>query len=247
MVDLQIKFATHDHVEDIWKIIRSSFDGPQSQYVAIGQPGYSLYLHDLLNNSNTGPKLMVLAMVHGQVAGFADITINRDSPNFLTRIAVKSDFRGYGVAGLTMSEIQRTYGTRNEWELDVFQENTGARRLYESFGFAVTSTNKWLGRMLPLRAGVDDGMIQSHAEDPTYSRYGFTNIDIQGHNISIAGAAVRCREIDLFLDDSFLAKVQQKFPKVNRTFIVFDEADDRLSSRADVFEIGRSDRMAGSF
>lgn len=246
MADLQIELATQQHIDGIWRILESSFGGPQSQYVAVGQPGYKQYLHDLLSKKKTGTKMLIVGEIDGQIAGFADVTIDHKGSNFLTRIAVKPDYRGYGVARRMMHKIQQAYGVENRWELDVFHANTGARRLYESLGFQIISTALWLGRLLPAQptAAGDDLLAQL---DPSYVRYGFTNTHIQGYEVSVAGTAVRCRTTDIFLNDELLAEVQRQFPKIDRAFIVLNDSDDRLASLTNVFEIDQSHRMVGEF
>lgn len=246
MVDLHIELATQHHIEGIWRILEASFDGPQSQYVAVGQPGYKRYLHDLLSNKKTGTKMLIVGVTDGQIAGFADVTIDRKGPNFLTRIAVNPDYRGYGVARRMMHKIQQAYGVENRWELDVFHANAGARRIYESLGFQIISTALWMGRLLPLQP-TSHGENLPAQPDPSYFRYGFTSTKIQGHQVSVAGTAVRCRTTDLFLNEELLAELQNQFPRVDRAFIVLNASDDRLASITGVFEIDHSHRMVGSF
>lgn len=243
MIDLQLELATPKHLDDLYKIIKTSFNEPQSRYLAIGQPGYKHYLRDLLPKNGSGPQLLFAGTIDGEIGGFVDVTIGQTGPNFLTRIAVKSNYRGYGVSKLMLSLIQQNYSTERRWELDVFQSNIGAKRLYESLGFEVLATKKWLGRMLPRTQRTDSS---SDFESPQYRLYGFTTTVIRGHHFSVAGSAVRCRDLETFSNNTLLSQAQEQFPRVDRAFIVLDDSVEDLSAVEDTFEIGRSHRMSGS-
>lgn len=248
MGDLRIEEAQPEHIDEIWEIIKTSFLGAHSQYIATGQTGYKKYLSDRLHRERSDSKYLIVATIRGHVAAFADITLNTQGANFLTRIAVGRDFRGSGIVRQMMRRIQDTYHSGSQWELDVLSTNTGARNMYESLGFKTVSKRKWVGRLLPQNvSNTKANNVTPNAEYIDYLRYGFTNTDVQNHTVSIAGSAVRSHEISSFLDNSFLTKVQERFPNIDRAFIILDASDNRLDSFTNAFEIVRSERMSGSF
>src|SRR5699024_4882598 len=213
-----------------------------------GQTGYEEYLSDRLYHERSDSKFLIVATISGHVAAFADITLTSQGANFLTRIAVGRDFRGSGIVRQMMRRIQDTYKSGSQWELDVLSTNTGARNMYASLGFNTVSRRKWVGRLLPQYVNnTKANKFTRDSEDSDYSRYGFTNTEVQNRAVSIAGSAVRCHDISRFLDNSFLTKVQEQFPQIDRAFVILDASDNRLDSFTDAFEIVRSERMSGSF
>src|SRR5699024_12549499 len=100
---------------------------------------------------------------------------------------------------------------------------------------------------LPVRRRLLISHDRVESEYVNYALYGFTNTLLQNRSISIAGTAVRCYDTSSFLDDVFLNQVQEKYPKIDRAFIILDVANKELYSCAEAFEIVRSHRMVGSF
>ncbi|MDI3331569.1 MAG: GNAT family N-acetyltransferase [Micrococcus sp.] len=248
MDNFSIGTARAEDVDEIWAIIRTSFRGSHSPYIATGQSGYRSYLEEMLHDENESNRRIVVAKESGRVAAFADVTLNTASPNFLSRIAVAPLYRGRGLATRLMKEIQREIGTTSQWELDVLHSNSSAHRMYRALGFRTTSTKKWIGRLIPANDALDPETNSVHsAADQAYQRYGFTRVEIQDRLASIAGTAVRCHDPGDFLDNGFLAKVRDGFPRVDRAFIISDARDSRVPILPDMFEIARSDRMIGTF
>lgn len=248
MSKLRIEEAQPEHADEIWKIIQTSFVGEHSPYIATGQPGYKDYLIDRLHQERSDNKILIVAKSSRHVAAFADITLNTEEANFLTRIAVARGFRGNGIVRQMMRLIHEAYKSGGQWELDVLSTNTGARNMYESFGFTTVSQRKWVGRLLPeIVNNTTVSNVSHESDDLYYLRYGFTTTQVQDRAVSIAGSAVRCNDISSFLDNSFLTKVREQFPLIDRAFIILDASDNRIGSFADAFEIVRSDRMTGSF
>jgi ribosomal protein S18 acetylase RimI-like enzyme len=246
--NLKIEQARAEDAPSIWEIIKTSFTDPISQYTAIGQPGYENFLSDFLANESPGRKLMVLGRVRGDTVAFADITIGQRTPNFLTRIAVRQDFRGSGLANKLMREVHQLYGGGNKWELDVFDTNLGAVRLYTSLGFKVLSTKRWICRM-PKELSKPRILDQEtpRVSDSRYLRYGFTSLLIDGKTLNIAGTAVKCPNVSLFTDAYTLTKVKTLYPDVDRAFITIEEPRSNDGMPDDSFEIATNYRMSGTF
>jgi predicted N-acetyltransferase YhbS len=245
--NLSISTGHAGDVDKIWSIICSSFRGPHSQYIATGQPGYRFYLEEMLRDKNENHRRIIVAKENDQVAAFADVTVNSSTPNFLNRIAVGVPFRGRGLATRLMREIQRDIDAHPEWELDVLHSNAGAHQMYRRLGFRTTSTKKWTGRLIANNLTRPKTTSNRSVADQAYERYGFTQVDFQGRFASVAGTAARCHIPEDFSDNNFLAQVQDRFPRVDRAFIISDARETRLSNLPETFEIARSDRMIGTF
>src|SRR5699024_10242051 len=132
MNEVYIQEAQPEHADEIWKIIQTSFVGAHSRYVATGQAGYRIYLEERLRAKRSNTKILVIARIDKHVAAFADVTLNHEGANFLTRIAVAQEFRGKGVVRQMMRRIDEVYKSDCHWELDVLSTNTGAIKMYES-------------------------------------------------------------------------------------------------------------------
>ena len=246
--DLEIERARAKDTQSIWRIIRASFTDPISRYTAIGQAGYGEFLHDLLSHETSGEKFIVIGRVKGEVVAFADITLGRATPNFLTRIAVRPDFRGRGLAEQVLRKVHEAYGNSNTWELDVFATNSGAVRLYKSLGFKVVLEKRWICRMpLEIASPTEEYRSTLDPADSRYSRYGFTSLSIDGHSIAIAGMAARYPNLDSFSNDSIFAKVKDLYPAVDRTFIILNEPIAPEGLPEGSFEIAKNYRMLGTF
>lgn len=77
----------------------------------------------------------------GVVCGFVVITNQPDSI-FVYEIILSPDFQGKGIGTSILRELQNKATTHNRTvTLEVFLNNTDAKRLYERLGFAVTGSS----------------------------------------------------------------------------------------------------------
>lgn len=242
--NLHIEVAQPEDADWIWTLIRSSFKGPHMRYIATGQDGYEFFLRDFIDRGESNDRQLFVCKVDGHRAGFADVILPNAGPNFLTRIAVSSEFQGQSISTRMLEQIQLTAASTNVWKLDVFSDNTHARGVYDSLGFQTETQNTWLARIIGHKL-CSDQALSSDANDESYARYGFTKTVVENRLISIAGSAIRCQTGEELTDDRFLSAVQDFYPEVDRAFIIASVFPNRYHFKKDIFEVARSLRLTG--
>lgn len=114
------------------------------------------WFDDLISECLENTRGMIVVEVDGTLSGTVELAPgNRKSAHTATMgLAIKKEIRGKGIGSraiqLAMDYAIEAFGTELFW-LDVFTENTGAIRLYESLGFTrageIPGMYKWKGKV----------------------------------------------------------------------------------------------------
>lgn len=130
--------------------------GKESHFLTMDEAGIlmteSEMAHFLVQQAQTLNRVYFIARINDEIAGVIQV-----SADFHYRIrhigelfvAVGGNFQGQGVASVLFEHVLawlKKNGIIKRLELTVQARNTGARHLYEKFGFQLESIRKWGAR-----------------------------------------------------------------------------------------------------
>lgn len=220
-----IRTLTLADTEPAARLVAASFAERLHPYMTYTQAGASQYLALPLRYPNLFPRRRLRAVgPPGAPVAFAEWQSLHDDSLFLSYICVDPAARGRGIAEAMIRDEVGQFVTRSI-ALDVFEDNGPALGLYGRLGFKRTVQNAvWSRRRLPVAQGsisVRDGVAAAASLD----RYGFcemTGADERGEfQFGIIGTSViRCRDADLFDDDTRLGSIRALFPAVTEALFI---------------------------
>lgn len=222
---MTVRAMTADDAVTVGTLLACSFPQELAPYLPYAQPGTPSFLEDELARMAENPAKHFLIYAEDQeVAGYAEYRLDRITSAFLSYICVAGWARGRGVAKAVMQQFFVDHPAVNRLELDVFEDNIPARRLYEGLGFVNSAKTAWYRRPLPsasepLRITDVTSVLQTQA------RYGFSRcqFEFEGevHTVGrIGDGVVRCYDYRDFASDSFLARVRATFPGANEALLL---------------------------
>ena len=218
-------------------LVRSVFPIPLHPYLAYCQRGLGEYLGVFMEH----PALFSNYHLYGawdrrnRLIGFAEFRGLQGEDQFLTYLAVAPTWRRAGVATGLLSNHLNDAVHSGRFLLDVFANNTPARRLYGRLGLRVELGAGWIARRLePLRSVLRDDAgsftVQDfHQSAAARHRYGFCQLHVQyeratyllGHT---SATALRVPST-LLGDERFLQRIIGAFPWVTDVFCVAATAE----------------------
>jgi GNAT superfamily N-acetyltransferase len=181
MNELEITFADTLDASAITGCIR---DGVRSEVLPLciyGCPGIERFVFEQIAVQEFGgDTYYVRAAWNGRFAGCAQMR-GVNGRLFLNYIAVLPEMRGRGIGphllrqSVLLSPLKKT-----DWiELDVLENNFGARRWYERLGFVYANSISW--NALPLSPGEEDSLelLDFPQAQACQERYGFSQFRVR--------------------------------------------------------------------
>jgi len=228
-------------------LLASSFPQELGRYLPYAQPGTARFLEDELAKAGKDPtKKFLVFEDEDQIAGFAEYRLEGAETALLAHICVAGWARRRGVATALVEQFLASHPSVRRLELDVFEENLAAARLYEGLGFATTGVTSWYRRGLPeptLPLEIPDAATM----EVTHKRYSFSQCEFrvagETRRVGRIGRTVlRCFDERTFGDDALLSQLRATFSGVREALLI-----GAPSGRSDLphgsSEIVRSRRM----
>lgn len=158
------------------------------------------------------------------VVGFIDLRLIGQTA-FVAYIGVTRAARGQGVATNLIARAILEWTDVTRLELDVFDDNAAARRLYDRLGFVDKYRTQWVRRDLPTPAGwttIDDEL----ESDAMLDKFGFSvlhsTIDGEHHKFGRIGQTLlNCFSLQDFMDEPLLAALRQRLPDLNEAMTTY--------------------------
>ena len=206
-------------------LLASSFPEELRRYLPYAQAGTARFLADQLAGAGDSHDKTFLVYEHrDQVAGFAEFRLEGIETAFLAYVCVADWARRRGIATALLESFVAGHPAVRRLDLDVFEQNQAAARLYEGLGFATIGTSSWYQRALPqptLPIELPDGASMQ----ATHERYSFSQCQIRLdgglRRVGRIGRDVlRCFDRDAFGDDVLLSRLRATFPSVTEALLV---------------------------
>ncbi len=205
-------------------LLASSFPEELRRYLPYAQAGTARFLEDqVAGMSDRSDKAFLVYEDQDQVAGFAEFRLD-GTDAFLAYVCVADWARRRGVATALLESFVAIHPAVHRLDLDVFEQNQAAARLYESLGFATSGASAWFRRELP------DPTVPLQVPDAasmkaTHERYAFSQCELplngQVRRVGRIGSEVlRCFDRDAFGDDVLLSRLRATFPTVTEALLV---------------------------
>lgn len=251
MSRLQIRLMQVADAEAVATLVRQSFAAPLHPFLVYCQPGLDAYLRVVLLHPALFPHhCLLVAEEREAVVGFAEFRRLDEGRALLSYIAVDPDGRGRGIASRLMSVYVTSLGRGQErLELDVFQDNVPALKLYERLGFEPVSESAWIVRELPTTVGGGDPveLADAHGSLAALTAYGFCRLPVR-HSGRVLDAGLVSREVlrvpdrPSFHDDDLLGAMARVMPELRRTLLIAPA--DPVPGRDDAGVLLRSSRLS---
>lgn len=205
-------------------LLAGSFPTEMAAFLPYAQAGAAQFLIDQLADGD--PAKQFLVFDHGgRVAGFAEYRFDSASPMaFLAYVCVADWARRQGIAKALLEHFLSANNHLERLELDVFQENLPALRLYAGLGFTTLRQTAWFRRGLP-ESSVPLDIPEIAAMQATHARYGFSQCEfLASGEVRRAGrigeSVLRCYDERMFADDTLLASLRATFPSMTAAVLV---------------------------
>ncbi len=232
--DVTVRPAVGADLPWVADLVRASFDDALLPYLVAAQAGIVDWWRTVLDHPGSFPttRFLVALAEDGERLGYAELKAADDTTGFLSYVAVEPAARGRRVAAALVAHYLRSEPHLDAMELDVFETNEPARRLYDRLGFEETSRTTWWGAPLEPRAARDDVQVADlHAVLARHRAYGFTDavVDPAGAatRFGVLGDDVlRCFTPESFDDADGHAVVRHLFPRLSRRFAVLPDGLD---------------------
>nr|WP_300047965.1 GNAT family N-acetyltransferase [uncultured Nocardioides sp.] len=225
---VRVRPAVAEDLPWVADLVRDSFDDALLPYLIAAQPGIVSWWSTVVEHPGSFPTTRFSIAVDGDGGrlGYAELKESGERTGFLSYVAVSHAARGQGVARRLIADYLRDERHLEAMELDVFESNQPARRLYDRLGFEETSRTTWWGAPLEVDAPrADLPVADLHAVLARHRAYGFTDlvVDPGGRAVRfgvMGDDVLRCFSVDAFSDLAAQAVVRDVFPRLSRRFAV---------------------------
>jgi ribosomal protein S18 acetylase RimI-like enzyme len=219
-----------DDLPLVVEMVRDSFDSRRLPFMVYSQLGIVKFLSVPLQYPESSPDRYPVVLTDEEgVQGYADFRILDERVGFLSYICVKPQARGRGVATRLIDSFLSRFPELNELQLDVFNDNAPARRMYEKLGFKRKWSSSWITRSLPEPHGSCEipALATSLA---AFALYGFCELEVlvdQGNvKVGLLGEALfKSPSVEAFDNDALWAALREVFPPAKCAFAVVRETD----------------------
>lgn len=228
-------------------MLRGSYPPRLRPYMAYTQHGVMAFLevHLLYPESFREKFFFVSTDDRDQVLGFAEFRLTTAKVGFLSYVCVAETSRGLGVATSLIHHFVSSQQL-DRLELDVFDDNLPALRLYEQLGFLRLDQKMWFQRYLP-SPSTPLSIPQFHVSSATYATYGFCEFSVEwrGQNIRlgrIGPNVLRCYDLNSFNDNDLMASAKAAIPSLTEALVILT-ADDGDIISSDSITVVLSNRL----
>lgn len=226
--DVEVRPAESVDLPWVADLVRASFDDALLPYLVAARSGIVDWWQTVLDHPGSFPtsRFLVALADDGERLGYAELKRTDDTTGFLSYVAVEPAARGRRVAVDLLAAYLRSEPDVAAMELDVFETNGPARRLYDRLGFEETARTAWWGAPLEPGAARDDVAVSDlHAVLARHRAYGFTDavVDPDGAatRFGVLGDDVlRCFTAESFGDIDGHAAMRHLFPRLAQRFAV---------------------------
>jgi ribosomal protein S18 acetylase RimI-like enzyme len=229
-----IRPSIAEDMGSVGTLVRASFTERLHRFMTYAQPGIAAFLRAIVEQPKLFPDHHLLTCTDpaGTVTGFAEFRIDGTTA-LLSYICIAPTLRRAGLATRMIEAFLDRHSGLARLELDVFEDNEPALRLYERMGFAGAARSLWLARDLPAAAGAVRAVNPAGAI-VAFARYGFCEMPVrwdgQEHRLGRIGAhTLRCFSAADFDDEVLLAAVRNLLPKLDTALLILpvDQAGQR--------------------
>ncbi|WP_084473678.1 GNAT family N-acetyltransferase [Deinococcus ficus] len=222
-----------DDTDKVQRIFADSFPLHLRRLMIYGQHGLSQYLGDILKYPSLFPAFKLYVFEDHRGLAYAEFRIS-DNRGFLSNIFVDSHLRGKGIGSQLIFHFMSEFPDVKSLQLDVFESNAGALRLYHNLGFKKQDARAWYTRPLPTPASARSSIDPRISELSTnslissiamYERYGFTEHQTQsGISFGRIGETVlRCRAAEDAENPEIIHARNRHFPQISEAFCISSE------------------------
>ena len=233
-----VRPASLGDVDRIAELLKSSFEPRLHPFLIHTQHGAGRFISSQLTHAALYPGRTHVVVEHrGDVIGYADLREPNPASGFLSYICVDANHRGRGVARTLLAGWLHERGELKTVQLDVFDHNQPALRLYERLGFTAQSLQTWARRSMPTGSG--QLAVQSfHTTLASIDTYGFGELQLIGEGVERIGlmgtAILKCPDFGTLRNESLLARLSAAMPLRRQAFAVLDEKDAALLANSDL-------------
>jgi GNAT superfamily N-acetyltransferase len=219
-------------MDSVGRLVRASFAERLHRFMTYAQPGIAAFLRAIVEQPNLFPDHHMLTCTDaaGAVTGFAEFRIDSTTA-FLSYICVAPTARRTGLATRMIEAFLDQHRGLAQLDLDVFEDNEPALRMYERMGFRATTRSLWLAHDLPAAAGAIQA-INPAAAIAAFARYGFCEMPVrcdgQEHRLGRIGPhTLRCFSAADFDDKALLAAARNLLPELDTALLILpaDQAE----------------------
>lgn len=212
-------------------LISRSYKPRLRPYMTYTQHGVMTFLALHLVHPESFPEkyFYISADENDQAVGFAEFRLVAKQTGFLSYICVAEHTRGLGIATSLIDHFVSTHQELDRLELDVFDDNHTALRLYEKLGFGRHEQKAWLRRPLP-HPSMPLPIPDLHTSMATYAAYGFCEIPVEWRDNHIklgriGPKVLRCFDLTSFSDDDLLAGAKATIPSFTEALTILTVGD----------------------
>lgn len=213
--------------ERIAELVRASFASELHPYMVMTQSGASDFLRAYLERPESSPERVPYVWAENDtIQAFAEFRMGTAGSGFLSYICVDEHTRGQGIATALINKFLLDCSP-SSLRLDVFRNNETALALYTKLGFECTDESRWLTRPIlqeePLMRPLQ--LRNIHVSRACFAQYGFCEVETAraGNLIRVGRIGpekLRVPNLDVFLDDNFLASAKESFPSLNEALCI---------------------------
>ncbi len=253
--DLVVEAMTAGDAGPVAALLTSCFAEDLHAYVAYCGADVANYLAVMAGcpPAHRDQHLLVARSVSHGVVGFAEFRSLGDGGELLSYVCIAPAARGQRLAErMVRSHLEQRAGART-LDLDVFAQNTVARRLYERVGLAAVSETEWWARDLaPAAEHAPDGGILRvrdwHLTAAALDRYGFGMMEAEWRGQSLrlglpSRSVVRVSDPRWFADDALLAAAAVLVPTLEQCLMIGRPSEETAATSRRLLS---SVRMRGS-
>lgn len=220
-----IRGMTPGDLPEVGVMLAECFPVSLVRYLTYAQHGVSAFLEMQLTHQHLSPGSFYRVAVDAQdrAVAFAEFKMVAPRTGFLSYLCVDRHARGKGVATSLMREFV-DHRDLERVDLDVFEDNAPAVRLYTKLGFVEQGQNVWLRRPLPAPT-IPLSLFDFPSSAAAYAAYGFCELRPQSANPAlrlgrIGSRVLRCFDVSSFNDDSLLSRAKATLPDLTEVLFV---------------------------
>lgn len=257
--DAQIRPAEHRDVQNIARLVRSSFPQHLQPYMIQAQHGIDRYLGIVLTHPTLeAARLLYVAHSLGdnELDGYADFSLTAGNSAFLSYVCVAPKAQGQGLAKRMILHFLKNNPTIETLALDVFINNNPALHVYNALGFMEEHRSKWLTAPTGKQDNCSPTQLNLSisnfpAAHIAHHEFGFSDMSgkWKGRDIRIGRLGdkkIRFFQVDNLFDQGLLQQLSRLFPSVDEVFCIAPENSDpgqRLGAPGSYSTVATAQRM----
>ena len=211
-------------------LMGESFEKERLSYLIYGCPGIKSYVADQINyRANNPVTRYTVARQAGQVIGASEFRL---FPNqlFLNYIAVDPQCRSKGLGRLMIADAIRRFRTDQSITigLDVYEDNSAARRFYERLYFFEIYRTNWFDCQIPDRSSNSFYTVRNWSQaEIIQTKYGFSHFEVTTQERTYSVGRIGARLFRLsgveWCEDSGLASGLKRLGSKRRILVLAKE------------------------